>query len=103
MGDLHGNITCYTLTPTPTKHWAIPAHKGLIRHLELIPSATAPLLASCSEDGFVKVWNTATLEEVYAYRHENFVQDVCYDRGRGVLVSASYDGRIVEKEFKLPV
>ena len=42
----------------------------------------------------MKVLHPATLQQVYEYRHSNFVQDICEANGK--LLSASYDGLIVE-------
>lgn len=94
-GDLLGKLSCWDLKKNQLE-WRVKAHEGLIRSIVLLPNG---LWATAGEDGYLRVWKTGEQQPVYEYQHQNFVQDLCWHRGR--LISAAYDGTIVEHSIPL--
>ena len=92
-GDVAGRLTRWTHGAdgwTHTAQWH--AHTAAIRRLRDVGGA----LASCGEDGFMRVWDTGSLVGVFAAQHAGFVTDVL--RQGAALVTSSYDGRIARHD-----
>ena len=93
-GDIDGRVACWTHGDGGWQRTAaFEAHRAAIRRLR---DAGDGLVASCGEDGALRVWDPAQAAPVFEARHDNFVTDAL--RCAGVLLSSSYDGRILRHD-----
>lgn len=94
-GDIGGRVTRWR---RGAGGWTIAArfdaHHAAIRRLRRVGET---LVASCGEDGALRVWDRAGGAPVFEARHDNFVTDAL-DCGAAIL-SSSYDGRILRHEW----
>jgi WD40 repeat protein len=95
-GDIAGRLARWTCDASGwTRTVQFSAHRAAIRRVR---DLGAGQLASCGEDGALRVWDTVTLAEMFAARHDNFVTDAI--RCGGTLCSSAYDGRIARHPWR---
>jgi WD40 repeat protein len=95
-GDIAGRLACWTCGPAGwTRTVQFSAHRAAIRRVR---DLGAGRLASCGEDGALRIWDTVTCAELFAARHDNFVTDAV--RCGGTLLSSAYDGRIARHDWR---
>lgn len=77
---------------------SIKAHKGLCKDIAIISDER---IATCSFDGFVKIWNIRTNKLVLELKnHSKRVNSIAYSTKYEMLVSTSDDGLMIAyKEF----
>jgi WD40 repeat protein len=74
---------------TLQEHATLQAHSGLLTSLTLAFSPDGRTLATCSGDGFLKLWNVATGQERLAFQGVSITMGAVAFTGDGKVLAAS--------------
>ncbi len=97
IGDYNGSITILDSSLKLISKFAAHGNGGSNNPIWGVDcSNNGKMLATCGVDGFVKVWNTETLELMQSYKHDFHVRDVAFDKNSKNVLSASLDKSIKE-------
>ncbi len=76
----------------------IKIHKDKINDIQFLPNN---LIATASEDNYVKVFNLQRLQIIKQFEHPNFVTSITFSKKSNSIFSACYDGKIRKFDLSL--